>query len=339
MKPSRQLWAGDTTPALKLLGNLGPGTPLAAVVYAGKLYLGRKQYAPLLQIGWRLLRDTSLLARKWGVYFLGSTYAGEGQEDSLDYLWREFVLSMPKSSLHDLPIVPQKGGGTTVVILDTALRPIPVPFFPRNLGPSINTSSTEAFPSLTVDGNRLYYTSEQKGTEDIYWCERDSVTKRWKDPKPLGEPISTSNYSEGASCFSPDGQWVIFAICGRSDGLGGCDIYLSELNGQEWSPPKNLGRPVNTSHWESQVCISHDRKRIYFASDRPGGLGGTDIWYSEWKDGRWQSPVNLGPRINTSGNECYPFIAADGRTLYFASDGHPRLGGLDLFISVQTDGG
>jgi outer membrane protein OmpA-like peptidoglycan-associated protein len=225
----------------------------------------------------------------------------------------------------------------------------PVPLKLENLGPAVNSPYPEYLPSLTADGRRLYFTSRrpQAGKEpnpltggydeDLYWCERDE-NGRWQPAQPLGPPIN-SDRNEGAAFFSADGQWAFITLCDRADGLGSCDIYFSELDGDRWLPPKNLGPTVNSPAWESHPSLTHDRKRLYFASNRPGGQGGSDIWYTEWKNGAWQPPINIGPPINTPGNEYSPMIAADGRTLYFASDYHPGMGGMDLFVSYLSDTG
>lgn len=101
---------------------------------------------------------------------------------------------------------------------------------------------------------------------------------------------------------------------------------MSHKNGKDWGEPFNLGAPVNTSYWESQPAISPDGSTLYFVSNRPGGLGGYDIWKSMLKaDGYWSQPENLGPEINTPYDEHTPFIHPDGKTLYFSSDGWPGM--------------
>ena len=145
--------------------------------------------------------------------------------------------------------------------------------------------------------------------------------------------------NEGAASFTPDGQFVFFTACSRRDGYGDCDIYVSRLDGNTWSKPRNLGPLINTPAWESQPCISNDGRTLYFASSRKGGEGGQDIYQTTYQNGTWSEPENLGPTINSSGNEVSPFLHADGKTLYFSSSGHLGFGGLDLFISKKTPEG
>ena len=111
---------------------------------------------------------------------------------------------------------------------------------------------------------------------------------------------------------------------------------MSVRQGDRWGRPQNLGHPVNTPYWESFPSLSIDGYTLYFVSTRPGGYGGTDIWCCTLEEGRWSEPRNLGPEINTPGNETAPFVHFDDKTLYFASDGHLGMGGMDLFRAKRT---
>jgi outer membrane protein OmpA-like peptidoglycan-associated protein len=132
---------------------------------------------------------------------------------------------------------------------------------------------------------------------------------------------------------------MYFTACNRPDGLGRCDIYFSMIDGKNWSLPKNIGAPVNSEYWESQPSISADGKTLYFVSNRPGGIGGMDIWITEMdENGEWGEPYNAGDVINTPGDETTPFIHFDGKTLYFSSNGRPNLGGYDIYLTrIQDD--
>ena len=112
---------------------------------------------------------------------------------------------------------------------------------------------------------------------------------------------------------------------------------MSVRHGGRWGKPRNLGAPVNSVWWESFPSLSIDGYTLYFASNRPGGYGGTDIWCCRLEEGRWSEPRNMGPSINTAGNETAPYIHFDDRTLYFASDGHVGMGGMDLFCARRVD--
>jgi len=206
-------------------------------------------------------------------------------------------------------------------------------FEARNLGDSVNGPFPEYYPSLTVDGRTLIFTRRNGGTdEDFLSAQR--LDSGWSRARDLGGDINTP-LNEGAQNVSQDGEWLVFTGCNFPDGMGSCDLYLSVRTRQgTWSRPRNLGASVNTEAWESAPSLSPDRTALYFASSRPGGLGGNDIWVSRRSpDGNWGEPENLGAPVNTPGNESCPFLHADGSTLYFTSDTHPGHGGDDLFMT------
>lgn len=219
----------------------------------------------------------------------------------------------------------------------------------KNLGAPINTKFEEYLPYLTADDQTLFFTSrrpENAGEydplsggfpEDFYIAHRQPDGS-WGDLKPLGPPINTPD-NEGAACISPDGQWVIFTGCNRQDGEGSCDLYIARLIGNRWTEPRNMGDVINSRWWDSHPNLSNDGRTLYFVSSRPGGFGATDIWYSRLENGRWTEPKNMGPTINTPGQEYGPFLHADGVTLYFSSDTHLGFGGMDFFMSTRMDTG
>jgi outer membrane protein OmpA-like peptidoglycan-associated protein len=147
-------------------------------------------------------------------------------------------------------------------------------------------------------------------------------------------------WNEGAMHISQDGEWMVFTACSRTDGFGGCDLYISYRTPTGWTPGQNLGGRINTDQWESQPCLSPDKKSLYFVSRRSGGFGGSDLYVSNrLLNGRWDTPINLGPNINTPGDEQCPFLHADNQTLYFTSPYWTGYGNDDLFlVRKQLDG-
>ncbi len=205
-------------------------------------------------------------------------------------------------------------------------------FAPQNLGDSINSNVSEYYPSLTIDGKTLVYTRRVRNfNEDFYVSEfKDG---QWSSSIDLSGNINTE-HNEGAQNISQDGKWLVFTGCNFPDGEGNCDLYFSIFTRDGWSEPRNLGRMLNTEFWESAPCLSPDKRDLYFASRVPGGYGGIDIYISRrLPDGRWGEPENMGPAINTAGDESCPFIHADNQTLYFTSNGLPGYGGDDLFVA------
>jgi outer membrane protein OmpA-like peptidoglycan-associated protein/tetratricopeptide (TPR) repeat protein len=211
-------------------------------------------------------------------------------------------------------------------------------FTPINLGDSINSDVSEYFPAISLDGNTLVFTRRVNGTnEDFY--ESTRIGGVWAKAHSLPGNINT-NENEGAECVSQDGQWLIFNGCNYPDGMGSCDLYISYLTADGWSTPENMGDSINTEFWETAPSLSPDKRDLYFTSNRPGGYGGSDIYVSHrLLNGRWSAAENLGPTINTIGDEGTPFIHADNQTLYFNSTGQPGYGDNDLFLSrKQPDG-
>lgn len=204
-------------------------------------------------------------------------------------------------------------------------------FTPQNLGDAVNSPELEYFPSMPIDGKLLVFTRRLGGrNEDFFASEKSS--NGWEKAVRLPGQINTAQ-NEGAQNISQDGEWLVFTGCNRPDGQGNCDIYLSYKTPEGWSPAFNLGNKVNTDQWESQPSLSPDKRDLYFASRRPDGLGGSDLYVSHrLANGRWSEPENLGPGINTAGDESTPFIHADNQTLFFASNGLPGYGGDDLYV-------
>ncbi len=204
-------------------------------------------------------------------------------------------------------------------------------FEPLSMGDSINTAVSEYYPTLTIDGSTLIYTRRVNNfNEDFY--ESDRLNNGWSRARSLPGNINT-NQNEGAQNISQDGQWLIFTGCNFPEGHGSCDLYISYLTPEGWSTPENMGDSINTDAWESAPSLSPDKRDLYFSSRQPDGYGGSDLYVSHrLLNGHWSAAENLGPTINTIGDEGTPFIHADNQSLYFTSNGHPGYGGDDLFV-------
>jgi len=211
---------------------------------------------------------------------------------------------------------------------------------PVSVGDSVNTELDEYWPSVTGDGQQLIFTREIKRAagygrdrqEDFYVSQWRSGGY-WGTARNAGAPLNTAG-NEGAQSIASDGRSMYFTACDRNDGHGRCDIYYSTYDGIRWSPGINAGSPVNTTFWESQPSISPNGKMLFFVSNRPGGMGGMDIWYPvRGRDGRWGRPVNPGKTINTAGDEFSPFIYFNSKTLYFSSNGRESFGGHDIYYT------
>jgi len=229
----------------------------------------------------------------------------------------------------------------------------PVPFNPVNLGDSINSEFDEYWPSLTADEQTLLITRllPKRRMNDGRVPEKNmnnyqedffiAVKKNnfWQNAVNAGSALNTAD-NEGAQSINVDGKLMYYTACSRSDGKGRCDIYVSHNTNKGWLKGINIGSPVNSKYWEAQPSISPDGRTLYFVSNREGGLGQKDIWYSTLRaDGMWSKPINLGENINTSGVEQSPFIHPDNKTLYFSSDSRVGMGGFDLYKITKNDDG
>jgi Tol biopolymer transport system component len=154
------------------------------------------------------------------------------------------------------------------------------------------------------------------GKNDIYISR--FVNGKWTEPQNLGAPIN-SEYNDANASLSADGKRLFF-VSDRPGGQGGYDIWVSELGADgKWGEPKNLGEPVNTPDWEGAVFIAPDGLTLYFSSNGHEGYGGADIFRSNYQNGRWSQPQNLGDKINTEGNDTYFTIPGAGDVAYFSS--------------------
>ncbi|GAB4449534.1 MAG: hypothetical protein OHK0036_06670 [Bacteroidia bacterium] len=191
-------------------------------------------------------------------------------------------------------------------------------------GPAIPLSDSINIPSKNVsniaisnDGQRLLIYFDDKGNGEIY----ESVLRgtEWSAPKSLGAPINTI-YHESSASFSPDGKTIYF-VSNRKGGKGGRDIWMStRMDNGQWTEPKNLSE-LNTSEDDEAVYIAPDGKTLYFSSKGYKGLGGYDIFVSKFEDGKWSTPENMGPPLNTPGDDYFLVVNADGTKGYLASSG------------------
>ena len=230
----------------------------------------------------------------------------------------------------------------------------PVPFKPVNMGDSINSEFEEYFPAITADGKTFIFTRKVKSKdetgreilqEDFYVSY--FVNDHWSSAKPISEINTPGN--EGAPSLSADGQYLFFASSteeegrfGNRKGEGSVDIFISKKAGNVFKTPRNLGQPVNTSTWESQPSFSSDGRTLYFIRKvtNKEGKSNRDIFVTHIDDNsHWSVPVPLSDTINTPGDEQSVFIHPDDQTLYFSSDGHPGMGGLDIFMSKRLANG
>lgn len=212
-------------------------------------------------------------------------------------------------------------------------RQVPVLFGKDLLGADFSMGSINENAAVSFDGNSLVYT-ERRGIESALFFARKTGGK-WETPVEI-----TNELNAGKDCSScalnADGTEMLLYKTDNYDGA----IYSSKFVDGKWTPIKKLNKNINTKYYESHASFSADGKKLYFASNREGGLGNLDIYVSELDaTGNWGPAVNLGPEINTPFNEDIPFITENDSILYFCSEGHNSMGGYDNYKSQLTASG
>jgi len=212
-------------------------------------------------------------------------------------------------------------------------------FTPENLGDSINSKTLEYYPSFTIDDSIFVFTRRGGGIREDFMQSTLMPDGTYHKAEIINGDINIEP-SKGALNISQDGEWLLFAGNFPNKGFGNFDLFISYNTPSGWSEPYNLGENINTDFWESSPSISPDKNALYFSSDRPGGYGGKDLYVSyRQPNGKWSLAKNMGPSINTKGDELAPFIHADNQTLYFTSDGLQGYGDFDIFLTRKDSMG
>lgn len=231
------------------------------------------------------------------------------------------------------------------------LKSNPIPFDPQPLE-YICTEDDEYLAVVSPDGEMVFFTRriekrdkyggpaiDKKVVKEMFSRAERRADGKFEKGSPMPPPFN-EGLNEGGPTIDAANRELYFTVCERDkEGYQNCDIYMSKRTGMYWSTPESVGELINRpDSWESQPSISPNADMLYFASNRKGGLGGIDLYVSHRNsDGSWGEPKNLGPDINTRKDEKSPFIHSDGKTLYFSSNGHPGLGGFDVFFSVYEN--
>jgi len=202
----------------------------------------------------------------------------------------------------------------------------PIEYSEENLGELFNDEKANFNPLISADGKSFVYKVTLKFYDAIMFSRL--VQGKWTTPVNISPDLQLDG-DLYISCLSADGKLLFLSINDNSNS----DIYSSSFNGIIWSKPVLLNKNINTKYWDSNGFISEDGNQFVFASDRPGGSGGLDLYVSHKVDGDWGPAVNLGTEINTQFNEDRPFLINKGKTLFFCSQGHENIGGYDLFRS------
>jgi len=226
----------------------------------------------------------------------------------------------------------------------------PIRVWIDNLGPKINSKYPDFGPVISADNRVLFFTSrrpdgigdkvDDRGYyfEDIYYSERE-YQGEWEEAKNIGESVNTESH-DATIGLAPDGKSLLtYHGISRKDG----NVLITKQNPDgSWVKTKNIGDAINTKYHESAATLSFDEKTLFYVSNKPGGEGKHDIYKSIWDDEKneWGEGVNIGKTINTEYDEKGVFFHSDNKTMYFSSEGHNTMGGLDIFkteYNSETD--
>jgi hypothetical protein len=284
-------------------------------------------------------------------YYLGKAYHVNYKFDEAIQSYEAYVAAKgDKPKKEDLPLIADAKMGIVNCKNGKELIAKKIVADIKNIGAPINTDETEGVPVISADESVMIYTYIGKNSTggllndmlkpdkvdgafrlDIFMANR-SNDSTWNEPKGISS--LNTNANDAAVAISPDGQ-VLFTFA--SDVKNPGDLFTSKLVGVEWSKPEKLNSNINSEFWEGSCSITGDGRFLYFASERPGGFGGRDLYVSERVNGDWGPAVNLGASINTEYNEDAPFIHPDGITLFLSSQGHKSIGGYDIMYSIKKD--
>ncbi len=220
------------------------------------------------------------------------------------------------------------------------------------LMPLVNSRNSDYSPAFgNGEYTEMYFTSSRKGGltdkidartgetfSDVYFTKINKKGK-WSLPIVVAEPINTEG-NEGSVALNKRGTVMYLTQCKveKKKALG-CGIYVSKRKGKLWGTPQLLQIKVDSNTTIGHPALSEDETVLIFSSDMSGGYGGKDLWMSvKGKRNRWSDPINLGPMVNTPGDEMFPFLHTDG-TIYFSSNGHVGMGGLDIYKTSQDENG
>lgn len=219
--------------------------------------------------------------------------------------------------------------------------PVSVTF--ENMGSSINSPFPEYSPFVPADESFMVYNTKRSDNgnlrqNDGSYFSTLSISRvnegGFMKSKNIGAPLSTTDGNVEVAGMSPNGDFMILYY---DDAAGTGDLYLAEMDKAKGAYKRavKLDESINSKHFEIAATITNDGNTIYFASDRPGGFGGMDLYMAKrLPNGKWSTPQNLGVAVNTAYDEDFPSISTDGKTLYFSSKGHTNMGGYDIFKTV-----
>lgn len=210
-------------------------------------------------------------------------------------------------------------------------KPLPIEII--NMGTQFNDDEHNWHVVVSQNMSSMVYSSISKGRENIFYSSMQSDST-WSAPKSISNQLNSTGYYKPV-WLSHDGNKLILYSGDTESG----DLFISKKNGTKWTPMEPFSKVINSKYRETGACLTPNNRILVFASDRPGGFGGLDLWAAfRDSDGEWGEPINMGPVINTKYDETSPYLI-DGNTLYFSSQSHFNIGGFDIFYSKMLKEG
>jgi hypothetical protein len=263
------------------------------------------------------------------IYQLGIAYRVNYQFDKAKEAYRKYRETLLPDDADNIRFVDHE-----IASCDNAVKEMehPADFTMENMGPLFNDEKDNFNPLISGDGKSFVYMTAMKFYDAVMYSRL--VGDKWTTPVNITEELNVDGLIF-VSCLSANGKTLLLSAGDNYNS----DLLVSTYDGKKWSKAVKLNRNINTKYWESHAFLSEDEKLLVFASDRPGGFGGLDIYVSKKENNDWGPAVNIGPEINTAFNEDRPFIINNSKTLFFASQDHLSMGGYDLFRSDKLPNG
>ncbi|MGZ3931058.1 MAG: carboxypeptidase regulatory-like domain-containing protein [Bacteroidia bacterium] len=346
----QKLYGSDYTGALNLYKEVLVKNPTDAPVlhYVGLCHYYLNQYDKA-QEHFVKAKETNTNVNPETYYYLGKIYHFNGKFDDALAEFNSYKSKASAKDMKDLDADLYIGQCNNAKTLMAS----PVKVTIENMGPEINSKYADKTPCITADGMRLVFTTRRPATtdapldvegdggyfEDIYISSYDTLSKKWKPAEAVPGSINTKAH-DAVTSISPDGKQIFIYKNDLNDAKSrGGDIFVSKIVNGKWRTPETMGKPINSTFWEGGACISPDGKTLFFNSERTGGLGHSDIWMiKRISKQEWGKPENLGAEVNSEYDEVGMFLAPDGKTLFFASNGKGSMGSYDIFKTVLENG-
>ncbi|MGD0582764.1 MAG: hypothetical protein ABR974_07445 [Bacteroidales bacterium] len=263
------------------------------------------------------------------IYELGVAYRINYQFDKAKDAFKRYRKTLLPDDSENLNFVDHE-----IMTCDNAKKLIekPIDFTIENMGPLFNDEKDNFDPLISGDGKSFVFMSSMKFYDAVMYSRL--VGGKWTAPVNITPDLQVDG-NIFVSCLSFDGNTLLLSVGDNHNS----DIYSTTYDGTKWTKAARLNKNINTKYWESHGYISDDGNSLVFASDRPGGFGGLDIYISTKENGDWGPALNIGPEINSSLNEDRPFLINNSKTLFFASQDHESIGGYDIFRSDRLSNG